>query len=281
MGISSRQWLLAIAAAVVAHLLLLAGLWLGDTANDRPAETPRGVMVSLEELDAGPPPAPTTPSQPVEAPEPASAAAPAPAPSAAEVPAVEDSAPTPAPAAEAQPAPVLADAIEPAQSQGPAIAEAAEIAPATAAEPSQAAPVEIGPGDSLESVSPSERVTAHTPELDTPAARTDETPGNGAGGTSDQATDDYIVRLRAWLSRHKQYPQQARNDDIEGTVRLYIVVDQDGQVISHHIERSSGSAVLDAAAEQMLRQAQPLPSMPQRMRRNRLELIVPVVFSLR
>ena len=43
MGISSRQWLLAIAAAVVAHLLLLAGLWLGDTANDRPAETPRGV----------------------------------------------------------------------------------------------------------------------------------------------------------------------------------------------------------------------------------------------
>ena len=87
--------------------------------------------------------------------------------------------------------------------------------------------------------------------------------------------------LRAWLSRHKQYPQQARNDDIEGTVRLYIVVDQDGQVISHHIERSSGSAVLDAAAEQMLRQAQPLPSMPQRMRRNRLELIVPVVFSLR
>ena len=119
------------------------------------------------------------------------------------------------------------------------------------------------------------------PEIARTETREVESDANGAYGTSDESTDDYIVRLRAWLSRHKQYPAAARQGEIEGTVRLYIVVDQDGRIVSRRITQSSGSALLDRAAEQMLTRAEPLPRMPASMRRNRLELVVPVVFSLR
>lgn len=282
MHISRGQWLLAWLAALVAHLLVFACFWFGRLPADAPRETPRGVMVSLDTLEAGPPPAASTPTAPAEAPEPASAvpeaapevaAAPAPTPTESASP----SAPEPATAVGPDPAPAPAEASQPG---APSVAATDTGAP-SAVVPSQATPVEIRPSDTLESVAPTEQVTARTPEAATPPSANTEAPGNGAGGTSEAATDDYIVRLRAWLSRHKQYPDAARRDEVEGTVRLYLVVNQDGHVISHRIAQSSGSAALDAAVERMLERAEPLPSMPAAMQRNRLELIVPVVFTLR
>jgi protein TonB len=160
-------------------------------------------------------------------------------------------------------------------------AETIEAAPtiAPAAEPASA--VAVAPINATDAVEPSEQVTAQAPEIARTETRDVESDANGAYGTSDESTDDYIVRLRAWLSRHKQYPAAARQGEIEGTVRLYIVVDQDGRIVSRRITQSSGSALLDRAAEQMLTRAEPLPRMPASMRRNRLELVVPVVFSLR
>ena len=62
---------------------------------------------------------------------------------------------------------------------------------------------------------------------------------------------------------------------------LRFVMERDGRVISHRIERSSGHPALDRAVEEMLARAQPLPAMPAEMRQARLELVVPVQFALR
>ena len=61
--------------------------------------------------------------------------------------------------------------------------------------------------------------------------------------------------LAAWLSAHKTYPEAARQRGIEGIVGLRFTVNRSGRVIALNVIRSSGSDVLDSAAEAMLRNA--------------------------
>ncbi|MBS62013.1 MAG: hypothetical protein CMN27_03580 [Salinisphaera sp.] len=281
-GISKRQWTFALAIAAGLHILLLVAFLLGGLTRNHAPESPQGVMVSLDRLDPGPPPEAMAAEAPVDAPTPE--VAPAGAPPASQTDAPESTAVAPPEVAET----VANIGPEPAESPvasndgtpSPA-AQTIEAAPtvAPAAEPANA--VAVAPINAIDAVEPSEQVTAQAPEIARTETREVESDANGAYGTSDEATDDYIVRLRAWLSRHKQYPAAARQGEIEGTVRLYIAVDQDGRIVSRRITQSSGSALLDHAAEQMLSRAEPLPRMPASMRRNRLELVVPVVFSMR
>ncbi|MES1933561.1 TonB family protein [Salinisphaera shabanensis T35B1] len=282
MRISNTQWLFALAIAAGVHILLLVAFLIGGFNRNEAPDSPQGVMVSLDQLNPGPPPEAMAAEAPTDAPTPEVAAAnPPPAPQ------------SNAPDASAAAPPEAAEAVanigpEPAESPASsstgepnAAAEAIEAAPvvAPAAEPANA--VAVAPINAIDAVEPTEQVTAQAPEIATAETREIDSDANGAYGSSDESTEDYIVRLRAWLSRHKEYPAAARQAETEGTVRLYIVVDQNGRIVSRRITQSSGSEMLDRAAEQMLTRAEPLPRMPTSMRRNRLELVVPVVFSLR
>src|SRR5699024_4148585 len=55
MEISRRDWALAMLGALVLHFLLLTGVWLARQPGFASQNAPRGVMVSLDNLDAGPP----------------------------------------------------------------------------------------------------------------------------------------------------------------------------------------------------------------------------------
>lgn len=61
--------------------------------------------------------------------------------------------------------------------------------------------------------------------------------------------------LAAWLAAHKTYPDSARQRGIEGTVVIRFTLDRTGHVIDVAVTRSSGSTLLDGAAEAMLRDA--------------------------
>ncbi|ERJ19507.1 TonB-like protein [Salinisphaera shabanensis E1L3A] len=282
MQISNTQWLFALAIAVGVHIVLLVAFLIGGFNRNEAPDSPQGVMVSLDQLNPGPPPEAMAAQAPIDAPTPEVAAASAP-------PATETNAPDASAAAPPEAAEAVAN-IGPDPAESPAssstgepnaAAEAIEAAPvvAPAAEPANA--VAVAPINAIDAVEPTEQVTAQAPEIATAETREIDSDANGAYGSSDESTEDYIVRLRAWLSRHKEYPAAARQAETEGTVRLYIVVDQNGRIVSRRITQSSGSEMLDRAAEQMLTRAEPLPRMPTSMRRNRLELVVPVVFSLR
>ena len=283
MHITRVQWLFAICVAALAHGLLLLVFLIGGLTEHEPVDTPEGVMVSLDRLDPGPPPEAVAAEAPVDAPAPEVASATAPPAAEASAPDATGPAPPDAPEAVANigptPAESTASQAQPAPSS--AAAETIEAAPAVAptAEPVDA--VAIAPISMTETVNPTEQVTAQAPEIAETETREVESDANGAYGNSDESIDDYIVRLRAWLSRHKEYPQAARQTETEGTVRMYIVVDQSGRIVTRRITQSSGSELLDRAAQQMLTRAEPLPRMPSSMRRNRLELVVPIVFSLR
>ena len=283
MHITRAQWLFAISIAALVHGLLLVSFFFGGLTKHESVDTPEGVMVSLDRLDPGPPPEAVAAEAPVDAPTPEVASATAPP--AAEVNSPDATGPAPPQAPEAVsnigPTPAESTATEAEPAPPSEAVESIESAPtiAPAAEPANA--VAVAPINMIEAVEPTEQVTAQAPEITPTETREVDSDANGAYGNSEESTDDYIVRLRAWLSRHKEYPQSARQMQTEGTARMYIVVDQSGRIITQRITQSSGSELLDRAAEQMLARADPLPRMPSSMRRNRLELVVPIVFSLR
>lgn len=100
-----------------------------------------------------------------------------------------------------------------------------------------------------------------------------------ARGGGDVAS--YGAQLRAWLERHKRYPQQARAQRIEGAAVLAFTVDAGGRVLGYSIQRSSGHPILDAEVDAMIRRAQPLPPIPPDLGRNQISVSVPVQFSVR
>jgi len=106
--------------------------------------------------------------------------------------------------------------------------------------------------------------------------------GNGAPGPPQPSppSSDYLRRLVAYLNGYKNYPHEARQRREEGVVRLHFVMDRSGRVLSYDIAGSSGSVALDEAARDLIRRAQPLPPVPADYPGERLDLIVPVVFSL-
>ena len=92
---------------------------------------------------------------------------------------------------------------------------------------------------------------------------------------------DYLSRLAAYLNRYKNYPYGARQRREQGTVRLHFLMDRAGHVLSFQVVGSSGWADLDDEARALIQRAQPLPPVPKEYPGETLDLIVPVVFSLR
>lgn len=83
------------------------------------------------------------------------------------------------------------------------------------------------------------------------------------------------------LQRHKRYPAEAQSRNEQGVVVLSFSVDRNGHVLAHSIAQSSGFADLDNEVMAMIMRADPLPAFPASMPQQRLDLTVPIRFSLR
>lgn len=90
---------------------------------------------------------------------------------------------------------------------------------------------------------------------------------------------DYIGLIRARLEKVKRYPATARNAGREGTVLLSFVLDRSGQVVLWTITRGSGTDALDQEVGEMIQRAT-FPPFPAAIDHDRLQLLVPVEFSL-
>lgn len=159
------------------------------------------------------------------------------------------------------------------------------LAPSATTEPT---PTESALNQTLPAQTAPTRIAAVAPSAPGAGGKSgsDASPDAGSGSNATAGgrpgeTVDYMATLQAWLEKHKEYPRRARLRRQEGTALLYFVMDRDGQVLEHRIERTSGYALLDREVAAMIERAQPLPRMPASMNRPRLELVVPVQFFLR
>jgi TonB family protein len=83
--------------------------------------------------------------------------------------------------------------------------------------------------------------------------------------------------LVARLVRFQRYPPRARG--LEGVVSLAFSIDRHGNVVSSHIVKSSGSALLDYEALDLIKRAAPLPAPSTEIADSDLSVIVPIRFS--
>ena len=86
--------------------------------------------------------------------------------------------------------------------------------------------------------------------------------------------------LQQWLAQFRVYPDSARQQGWEGIVELSFLIEPSGRVHGARIAQSSGYAILDNAAFEMLDQAAPLPPIPQAVSSKAMRITVPVGFHL-
>ena len=299
--LSGRHWLAALATAMTIHIGVLLGLlWQMPDPGAKSAGF-GGIDISLGPSGGGG----ASPSSEADAVRPE---APSPEPPAEPSPPVKtqkpitkpEPEPEPEPEVEKTPVPVPAEQAEPVPDEP--VSELSEVKPRERIpEPPKPPPTEPPPTAAKPTPQPppretskateaaaSERTAALTPSPKAARGEAGGSPGQNAGdgdassgGGSPGAVADYAALIRAWLERHKQYPRRARLRRLEGTALLYFVMDRKGRVLNYRIQQSAGSTILDREVKAMIERAKPLPEMPEDMHQARLELIVPVTFSLR
>jgi periplasmic protein TonB len=111
-----------------------------------------------------------------------------------------------------------------------------------------------------------------------PPAPMTAAPVAGGAPKVDPSWESALVRH---LQQYKRYPGNAQARNEQGTVLLGFSVDRGGHVLSRRIVRSSGHPDLDEEVLALVLRAQPLPAFPASMTQVKLDLTVPIRFSLR
>lgn len=98
-------------------------------------------------------------------------------------------------------------------------------------------------------------------------------------GTAQEIRERYEQQISGWIQQHKLYPAQANG--AEGRVVARMRIDRSGYVRYYAIEQSSGNSVLDAAAIDMIRRANPVPAVPANYPAGSLiEFLIPITFRV-
>ena len=103
--------------------------------------------------------------------------------------------------------------------------------------------------------------------------------GNFADGR--RRIEQWQRRLFGHIARHKIYPEAARKSRASGEAVLAFHVTRSGAVSDVRVLKSSGYAVLDGAALDVMRRANPVPALPRELKGETFEFSLPMRFSLK
>lgn len=78
--------------------------------------------------------------------------------------------------------------------------------------------------------------------------------------------------MRQWINRVERignlnYPDEARRDELSGTLILDVVINADGELVKADLRRSSGHQILDDAARRIVQLAAPYSPFPPKLRK--------------
>ena len=91
----------------------------------------------------------------------------------------------------------------------------------------------------------------------------------------------YARQLSAHFKKFKKYPAMAQRLKLAGTTWIRLEIRNDGSIVDAQIDKSSGHDILDEAALQAARDAQPLPPFPPQIASKTRKIRIPYHFSLK
>lgn len=113
------------------------------------------------------------------------------------------------------------------------------------------------------------------------SAPNEGSPEGVAEGTESEIKKRYEQKISLWLAKHKHYPAAARMLGQHGRPILRIRVDRQGNIKFSAIDQSTGYRLIDDAALEMVKRANPLPAPPANYPGEQLlEFLIPVTFGL-
>ena len=125
---------------------------------------------------------------------------------------------------------------------------------------------------------PEREIEKPKPEVQPPAPETRAPPKTERIGQFTQASANaYNALVFGHMQRFKRYPASARG--ASGTVVVRFELSRTGDVIGSTVTKSSGNALLDREALNLLRRASPFPPFPAAKRGDQDSYIAPVNFS--
>jgi len=89
----------------------------------------------------------------------------------------------------------------------------------------------------------------------------------------------YTHMIEDIITNNVVYPDQAREEELEGLVKIDLCLLSNGELKEARIRESSGFKVLDEAALTAVQELTPYPSFPEQVTQRQLRLTVPVVFK--
>ncbi|CAO3405059.1 TonB family protein [Azospirillum palustre] len=184
--------------------------------------------------------------------------------------------------AEAKPAP----AQEPPAQASPAPSSSAQTSsaetapdrlPADAAAPPSPRPVAVKPQAAPVRRAPAEPARAKLVR----AAQTPSPPSDAAVKTPrEQVKNEYAGLIQTIVARNRIYPQEAELAKMEGTVVVQFRLMADGSIRKLKVSRSSGHAILDNAAKDIIRCSAPFPPIPAVLKIGGIDLTIGMNYEL-
>jgi TonB family protein len=101
------------------------------------------------------------------------------------------------------------------------------------------------------------------PQTNTATAQHPRTsPNRFAPGERRASGDPYLNSIIGELNKHRYYPDLARPLGLTGVARFIVVIDRAGKLVGMQLVQSTGSELLDRAAEKAIRDTLPFPPVP-------------------
>jgi len=274
-----RALALAVVCSLLLHLLLLVPVFLGFPLLGDPVYVKRGepLFVDItpdkpeEKAALGNPARPVGPD--VKEPQAPPKAAEPPAPKLAEVP----KAPAPKAAPRAPEPPKQVAKAEPRQSEP----QAKSPEPQSAAKPEPSPQSAQSPPLAPSRPSPPEVASARPPSIYRQPGGGGGLKGGGYAGVEGDAVpldtpepkyQDYFNKIREKIKANWVYPWEAGSRGIEGDLNIEFVIAKDGHLQYIERTRSSGVTLLDNAALNAVKLAQPFPPVPDALAKQALAI---------
>ena|SRR6185312_2847952 len=98
--------------------------------------------------------------------------------------------------------------------------------------------------------------------------------------SSAKLSDDYLLRLQAWIARLERYPAEARAKRQEGKGVVGFTIARDGEVTRVWIDQTTGTPLLDRASIATIRDSSPVLPLPHDITGNSVDFYLPVNYRL-